>query len=252
MANPQRENGYTGIANEILEAVYSRKFNGTQLRILLLLWRYTYGYNRKEHDLSLSFIAEALGTAEEVVSRQITRLIRCGVICSVGKKKGSGARILRFCKDYDKWNIDENCNTQSVNTRVDKTVTTSLTDKLCETMTGQSDNNIQEYKNQILYLKESEELAQEVKICLKKWLEYKLERGVIYSKTAFRSLIEVTKLYSEKRGKMMVAAIIMQSIASGYTGIIWDKLGVNPYSSDEAYVESKYDRNDLELLSRNA
>ena len=47
MASPQKENGFTPISNEILEAVAGASLNGTQLRILLLLWRNSYGYHSK-------------------------------------------------------------------------------------------------------------------------------------------------------------------------------------------------------------
>ena len=47
MANPQKENGYTTIANELLEAIYCSKFSPTEFKMLLFIFRYTYGFNRK-------------------------------------------------------------------------------------------------------------------------------------------------------------------------------------------------------------
>ena len=55
--NPQLENGYTKIADQILENTAKLKLNGTQMRIILIVWRYTYGFNRKETDLSVTFLA---------------------------------------------------------------------------------------------------------------------------------------------------------------------------------------------------
>jgi phage replication O-like protein O len=49
------DNGYTRIANEILEAMAKIKLSPTQYRILFVVWRYTYGFQRKEHKLSLTF-----------------------------------------------------------------------------------------------------------------------------------------------------------------------------------------------------
>jgi len=37
LANPQRENGFTGIANEILDRVAMLKCNGTQFRIIMVV-----------------------------------------------------------------------------------------------------------------------------------------------------------------------------------------------------------------------
>lgn len=54
-ANPQAENGYTRVANEIMEVVQEYKFSANELKIILCIWRYTYGFQRKEHSISLSF-----------------------------------------------------------------------------------------------------------------------------------------------------------------------------------------------------
>ena len=56
MASPQKENGSTDIANELLEAIYSSNFNAPQLDIIYCLIRYTYGFHRKSHKLSINFI----------------------------------------------------------------------------------------------------------------------------------------------------------------------------------------------------
>jgi hypothetical protein len=42
MANPQPEDGYTILANEILEAMARTKLSPTQYRLLFVVWRYTY------------------------------------------------------------------------------------------------------------------------------------------------------------------------------------------------------------------
>ena len=80
MHGPQLEDGYTRIANEILEAIYQTKFNATQLKIILLIIRYTYGFNRKNHDLSLSFIEKATGISKRYVSSELNRLIENRVV----------------------------------------------------------------------------------------------------------------------------------------------------------------------------
>jgi len=61
MANPQCENGYTKIANEILEALIRADLSGQELRITLLVLRKTYGFNKKYDFISLSQMAKALG-----------------------------------------------------------------------------------------------------------------------------------------------------------------------------------------------
>lgn len=47
MANPQIENGYTRIANELLEALLLANLSKRQLLVALAVIRQTYGFNRK-------------------------------------------------------------------------------------------------------------------------------------------------------------------------------------------------------------
>jgi phage replication O-like protein O len=54
MANPQKENGYTAIANEIIEHLCMIKLTDYESRILHTLWRKTYGWNKKSDVISLS------------------------------------------------------------------------------------------------------------------------------------------------------------------------------------------------------
>lgn len=102
MASPQLEDGYTRIANGILEQVARHKFNGTQLRILLVIWRYTYGYKRKEAEFSLSFLAQAIGAARSQVDRELSALIGRNVLEVVAGGNGK-PRLLRFNKDDGSW-----------------------------------------------------------------------------------------------------------------------------------------------------
>ncbi|CAM3878252.1 replication protein [Cohnella lubricantis] len=101
MANPQ-PNRFTKISNELLEHVPRFRFNGTQLRLLLVIWRYTYGFRRKEHEFTLSFLSEAIGAARSQVDREVTALIERNVLEVLSG--GSGRpRVLRFNKDFDAW-----------------------------------------------------------------------------------------------------------------------------------------------------
>jgi len=104
MANPQPDK-YTKISNELLENIPKFKFNGIQLRILMVVWRYTYGFNRKEHEMSTSFIADAVGADVRRVKREIANLIKLEVITIVKNATFSSARVLAFNKNYDRWGL---------------------------------------------------------------------------------------------------------------------------------------------------
>ncbi|MEK5173204.1 replication protein [Heyndrickxia sp. FSL W8-0496] len=102
MANPQVEKGHTRIANEILENIMKTNLNGTQFRIVLAIWRNTYGFQETTHEMSISYLANAIDANKSQVDRELTSLINRNIIKVIGI--GSrGARIMGFNKDYDKW-----------------------------------------------------------------------------------------------------------------------------------------------------
>lgn len=103
MANPQKENGYTMLANEILDRIMQTAFNGTQFRIVIAVWRNTYGYRRKEHAMSIDYIAQATKVHPTQVKREIKNLIDQNVIVVVKEADNNRARTISFNKDYDTW-----------------------------------------------------------------------------------------------------------------------------------------------------
>ncbi len=102
MASPQTKNGYTRIANEILENIVKTDLNGTQLRIVMVIWRYTYGFRRKEHEFTLTYLAELLDTVKSHVGRELNILIERKIVDVVGVGPRRG-RILSFNKNYEEW-----------------------------------------------------------------------------------------------------------------------------------------------------
>lgn len=99
---PQIEDGYTRLANEILENIMKASLNGTQFRIVMAVWRYTYGFQRKEHDLSLTFLAKAIDASRGQVDRELTALIDRKIIIVVGTG-GRGSRVITFNKNHSEW-----------------------------------------------------------------------------------------------------------------------------------------------------
>lgn len=103
MANPQKENGYTTIANELVEVLSKSNFSGTQLRIILFVMRYTYGFNRKTAKLSNKFISEGTGIHHISVSREVKNLVEQNVLIEAEKPTFNSARVLGVNKNYDSW-----------------------------------------------------------------------------------------------------------------------------------------------------
>ncbi|WIF95157.1 replication protein [Caminicella sporogenes] len=105
MSKPQLENGYTRIANEILEAIAKAKLNGSQFRILMIIWRYTYGFHKKEHEMSETFIAEATGITKRQVRRELKTLVDNKIIIITKEATFTEARKLKFNKNYKEWGL---------------------------------------------------------------------------------------------------------------------------------------------------
>lgn len=103
MASPQRENGYTGIANEILEKLAAIQLNGTQFRIIMVVFRYTYGFQRKEHELSETFLAKATGIHKQQIKRELRTLIDKNIVTVEREATFDKPRIISFNKNYAAW-----------------------------------------------------------------------------------------------------------------------------------------------------
>ena len=105
MASPQKENGFTPIANEILENIYSRKFTANQLTILLVVFRFTYGFQRKEHEFSLGFLSDATGIDRKSIKRALDDLLAKNVLVVTKPATFNEPRKLSFNKNYETWDI---------------------------------------------------------------------------------------------------------------------------------------------------
>lgn len=101
MANPQIEDGYVKIANELFDALIRLKLPDSQHRILLYIIRRTYGFNQKSAEISLSEISKATDILPRHVSRELKILIEKNII-SAEKNKGKKS-LLCVQKDYSKW-----------------------------------------------------------------------------------------------------------------------------------------------------
>lgn len=105
MANPQIENGYTRIANELLEAICRLNISGNEMRILLYIIRRTYGFNRSYAEIPLSDISAALGMKKGNVSRGIKKLREANIV-DHRPNKGTTPQTVSINKNYDEWSVE--------------------------------------------------------------------------------------------------------------------------------------------------
>lgn len=102
MAEIQKENGYTAIANDLLEALYRFGLTRNEYKVMFCVIRHTYGYNKKEHQMSLTFIANDTGLVKERVCEALNGL-KVKNLLSVTPAKGVQPQILSVQKDPEKW-----------------------------------------------------------------------------------------------------------------------------------------------------
>jgi len=105
MANPQKENGYTAIANEILQELIRAGLNGTELACVLFIIRKTYGFKKKQDKISISQFKANIPFSKRAICYALNRLQRVQVIAQV-KKGISKKEASTYCfnKNYEEWN----------------------------------------------------------------------------------------------------------------------------------------------------
>jgi phage replication O-like protein O len=181
VADVQPENGYTKIADEILEQMARIKLSPTQYRILFIVWRYTYGFNRKEHELTLGFLSNATGCEKRQLQRELKGLEDRKIIFQK-IQNGIGRRI-KFNKNHDDWvgktaigeiTIGETDNGEIVNGTIGETDNATI---------GEIDNQEIHYLKTDLKTEEEEEVG-----------------GQLSESEIMRLAHEVEKHYCTKRG----------------------------------------------------
>ena len=67
MANPQKENGYTAIANEVLEQLVKAGLLGSELSMAIFVIRKTWGFQKKEDIISFSQFEKGLNISRMTI-----------------------------------------------------------------------------------------------------------------------------------------------------------------------------------------
>lgn len=118
--SPQVEDGYTKIANELLDKIINIDFTKRQYKILLTIIRKTYGFNKTSDDISRTQIVELTGLKNPHVTTTIQELLTMNVLIV---DSGKYAKNYRINKYYDTWRI-----TETVTITKTVTITETVTD----------------------------------------------------------------------------------------------------------------------------
>ncbi|RKS87302.1 phage replication protein O [Orbus hercynius] len=93
------DDGYTRIANELLEKIISSQLTSRQLNVLLAIARKTYGYNKKTDWIGNKQLSALTGYAETRCSTIKNELINMRIVISNGRACGIN-------KNLTEWNIN--------------------------------------------------------------------------------------------------------------------------------------------------
>ena len=80
LESPQLEDGFTPVANTIMDPICRTRLSGTDWDFLHFLWRKTYGWSKPSDIISLTQFCEATGMSRSHVCRTIKRLLALNVI----------------------------------------------------------------------------------------------------------------------------------------------------------------------------
>lgn len=133
------DNGYTRIANEILDAVMIAGLTKHQLLIIMAVWRKTYGYNKKTDWIGNEQMELMIGIDKTKCSTAKNQLVRMKILIQEGRKVGIN-------KNISEWNTDIDRNgktfTETVKVSFTKTVNSALPKR-----SNTKDNNTKDKKD---------------------------------------------------------------------------------------------------------
>lgn len=102
MASPQIKDGYTKIANELLEALYQFNATGSQFRVMLFLIRNIYGYGKTSRCIATSKIINGTGMNKSQCIRTLNELKVANMITGRLEETKKGITY-RIQKNYKTW-----------------------------------------------------------------------------------------------------------------------------------------------------
>ncbi|TFH85239.1 hypothetical protein EQG41_18165 [Billgrantia azerbaijanica] len=100
---PQLEDGYTQVANELLEEVMSAPLTQREMRVVLAVIRLTYGWNRKQARVTGGLLAKLTGLHESRCTKVLAGLIEKRVIL----RHGGSRSPVSLNKHADQWWLED-------------------------------------------------------------------------------------------------------------------------------------------------
>lgn len=104
MANPQVENGYIRIANELHEAILAYPgLTGVDMKLIFYVIRQTYGWGKKKAQISYGEVSRACKIDRAGVMKSLLRLVDHNILFVQHTEGDRNANIVGLNKDFESW-----------------------------------------------------------------------------------------------------------------------------------------------------
>ncbi|HEO9688206.1 TPA: replication protein [Morganella morganii subsp. morganii] len=148
------DNGYTRIANEILDATMASGLSETELCIIMAVWRKTYGYNKKTDWISNEQFESMIMKHSTHCSTAKNQLINKKVLIQEGRRVGIN-------KNIDEWKTKNNGFCKTLAKPAKETLATSAKATKRKVL-NTKDNNTKDKKDNNPLTPEGENIALEI------------------------------------------------------------------------------------------
>jgi phage replication O-like protein O len=100
--NPQKENGFTPIANELMDVFCQTNLTSREWQVLIFVLRKLYGWRKIADVIALSQFEEATGLDRRTITRTLSSLIVKKIL---DKTKARTGNSYYFNKRYATWKV---------------------------------------------------------------------------------------------------------------------------------------------------
>jgi phage replication O-like protein O len=211
MASPQLEDGYTRIANELLDALIRCCPGFTEGQILLFIIRMTYGWHKKEDFISIGQIGQGVNKSRRMVIYALQNLEAKHMI-TVKRMRGAGhlneINAISLNKNHEQWVVQEKAEQYKKVLDNRKLQYKNSKDKVVQEIEGSARNGkgvVQEMVKNVRFLAPSKERKKE-----EKEIRAELEIPSWISSECFESFKEMRKKIKKPMTKRAEELVIKE------------------------------------------
>jgi phage replication O-like protein O len=238
MASPQWENGFTKIANEIIDELVKACLLGAELQVCLFIIRKTYGFGKTEDGISLTQFEQGTNKSRPTIVKALKnlQLVNMVELVKCGDSKNS-YNIYKFNKNYEDWKPINTCQLVKRNNLTSKGEAEKLV-KTCKHTKENTKENTKEKEAKIIY---PDWFPKEM------FLRYQQSRHKKLKPAAFDLFFKKLQKLSQQ-SNCKPEEILKQSIENGWEGIFELKTGVingQAFNSNRGNFKAGHDQGGL-------